>query len=72
MTGLPQLTSDKKGMRESMHVRKRMINELIRMWEYGWVGGWSNGSLGLWLGRLHSEWKNGWMNELGITGQVHK
>ena len=55
-----------------MHVRKRMINELIRMWEYGWVGGWSNGSLGVLLGRLHSEWKNGWMNELGITGQVHK
>ena len=59
-------------MRESMHVRKRMINELIRMWEYEWVGGWSNGSLGLWLARLLSEWTNGWTDELGITGQVHQ
>ena len=34
----------------------------------GWVCGWAGD--GGW--RLNSGWRNGWMDELGITGQVHK
>ena len=53
-------------------MHKRKINELIRMWEYGWVGGWLMGGwVGGWAGG-GGELVSGWMDELSITGKVHK